>query len=103
MGSPRGGTSLLAGVLHRAGVYMGAFRTKQYEDPEFKIPPERAFDAVAQLAPVIRSRNAQYEYWGWKLPNKHLLHPESEAAPDPSAIPVHLSEPTGDGAVVGPA
>jgi hypothetical protein len=69
MGSPRGGTSLLAGVLHRAGVYMGAFRTKQYEDPEFKIPPERAFDAVAQLAPVIRSRNAQYEYWGWKLPN----------------------------------
>ena len=37
MGSPRGGTSLLAGVLHRAGVYMGAFRTKQYEDPEFKI------------------------------------------------------------------
>ena len=40
---PRGGTSLLAGVLHRAGVYIGAFKTKQYEDPEFKIPPDRAF------------------------------------------------------------
>ena len=24
---------------------------------------------MAQLAPVIRSRNAQFEYWGWKVPN----------------------------------
>lgn len=69
LGSPRGGTSLLAGVLHRAGVHMGAFKTKQYEDPEFKIPPDHALEAATKLAPTIRSRNAQFEYWGWKVPN----------------------------------
>jgi hypothetical protein len=69
LGSPRGGTSLLAGALHRAGVYMGKFRSNQYEDPDFKIPPKLAFEAPARLAPTIGSRNLQFEYWGWKVPN----------------------------------
>jgi hypothetical protein len=69
LGSPRGGTSLLAGALHHAGVHMGAFKTKQYEDPDFKITPNLAFEALARLAPAIRSRNEQFEHWGWKLPN----------------------------------
>ena len=69
LGSPRGGTSLLAGALHRAGVYMGEFKTKQYEDPDFKIPPNLAPSAALQLGPTIRSRNEQFEHWGWKLPN----------------------------------
>jgi hypothetical protein len=69
LGSPRGGTSLLAGALHRAGVHMGAFKTTQYEDPDFKLPPHQASAAPARLAPTIRSRNLQFEHWGWKVPN----------------------------------
>ena len=69
VGCPRGGTSVLAGALHHAGVHMGAFTTTQYEDPDFKIPPDLASGASARLAPVIRSRNEQFEYWGWKVPN----------------------------------
>jgi hypothetical protein len=48
---------------------MGAFRTTQYEDPDFKIPPDLASYAPARLALAIRSRNEQFEYWGWKVPN----------------------------------
>lgn len=69
LGCPRGGTSLLAGTLNAAGVYMGRFRTLQYEDPEFKIPPPKASEALERLAPVIHRRNVSRRYWGWKVPN----------------------------------
>jgi len=55
--------------LHRAGVYVGQFRSTQYEDPDFVIPPRLVPEAAARLAPTIRSRNAQFEYWGWKVPD----------------------------------
>lgn len=81
LGCPRGGTSLIAGALSAAGVYMGEYRTTQYEDPQFKIPPKEAGDALARLTPVIAARNRQHRYWGWKVPNnvyyiervRHLL------------------------------
>ena len=69
LGCPRGGTSLLAGSLYLAGVYMGEFKTSQYEDPEFKIPPKDSGEALKQLEGVISERNSRKKYWGWKLPN----------------------------------
>ena len=69
LGCPRGGTSLIAGALKTAGVYMGDYRTPQYEDPEFKVPIADAARAVNILAPVIKRRNMKYENWGWKFPN----------------------------------
>lgn len=79
LGCPRGGTSLIAGALHHAGVYMGDFRTTQYEAPDFKIPPSDALDAVARLGAIIRHRNEGREFWGWKYPNsiyyiRNILH-----------------------------
>ncbi len=81
LGCPRGGTSLIAGSLQRAGVYMGEVRTSQYEDPAFKIKPKNKHLALKQLGPVIHQRNRTYPYWGWKVPNniyyiekiRHLL------------------------------
>ncbi len=69
LGCPRGGTSLLAGALNAAGVYMGQYRTLQYEDPEFRIPPTQSGEALERLVPVIRRRNVTRRYWGWKVPN----------------------------------
>ncbi len=69
LGCPRGGTSLLAGMLNVAGVHMGAYRTCQYEDPEFKIPIKHAKTAYERLQPVIEHKNRRYKYWGWKVPN----------------------------------
>jgi hypothetical protein len=48
---------------------MGRYRTLQYEDPEFRIPPTQAGTALERLAPVIRRRNLVRRYWGWKVPN----------------------------------
>ena len=81
LGCPRGGTSLIAGSLQRAGVYMGEVKTSQYEDPEFKIKPKVKHQALERLGPVIRRRNRTHAYWGWKVPNniyyiekiRHLL------------------------------
>jgi len=81
LGCPRGGTSLIAGSLQRAGVYMGEVKTSQYEDPDFKIKPKNKHLALERLGPVIRRRNRTYAYWGWKVPNniyyidkiRHLL------------------------------
>lgn len=69
LGCPRGGTSLLAGCLQRAGIYMGEGKTAQYEDPDFKIKPKDKHLAVRKLMPVIQQRNQTHTYWGWKLPN----------------------------------
>lgn len=72
LGCPRGGTSLLAGALHAAGIYMGDFSTAQYEDKAFKLSPaevRRDRNIEARLLPLIQERNQRYRFWGWKLPN----------------------------------
>lgn len=74
LGAPRGGTSLLAGSLHSAGVFMGPVHRLggQYEDPDFKIPirvAKRGNEAERLLLPRIVERNAQHPSWGWKVPN----------------------------------
>ncbi len=68
LGTPRGGTSLVAGTLIGMGVYMGTFHSNQYEDEQFK-----------QLCAKGASRKDFKEYfeyndnkfyaWGCKLPN----------------------------------
>ena len=64
MGSYRGGTSMIAGLLRLLGVFMGhnLGRTNS-EDLDFQ--EERD---VAPLAPHISSRNAEFDVWGWKFP-----------------------------------
>lgn len=63
MGSYRGGTSMVAGILRLLGVFMGynLGRTNN-EDLDFQ---ER--DAAA-LEPHLRRRNAELDVWGWKFP-----------------------------------
>ena len=72
LGCPRGGTSLLAGALHATGINMGGFKTAQYEDKSFKIPPAEAKcdpNIESRLLPLIQERNSRHRLWGWKVPN----------------------------------
>ena len=64
LGAPRGGTSVVSGVLRIAGVFMGEDLGHQHEDPAFRqeVPLEQKIN-------TIREQNAQYKVWGWKLPN----------------------------------
>jgi hypothetical protein len=63
LGCPRGGTSLIAGLLYRFGIFMGDNLKKQYEDKTFK---NRTYVEYKQN---IERRNNEYKVWGWKLPN----------------------------------
>lgn len=69
LGCPRGGTSLISGILSASGVYMGDFTTNQYEDPKFKLKQHQFQNAVQLLSSVIAQRNQDCTYWGWKVPD----------------------------------
>jgi hypothetical protein len=64
LGCPKGGTSLVSGVLHRLGVHMGSNLDAKYEDPDFH--PSLPVD---QIKNMIKERNKDYSLWGWKRPN----------------------------------
>jgi|AntRauTorcE11897_2_1112592.scaffolds.fasta_scaffold01629_9 hypothetical protein len=68
LGNPRGGTSLVAGTLIGLGVYMGQYPSNQYECKDFKALWQ-ARQVQTNGNYLIRDRNEDYKYWGWKLPN----------------------------------
>lgn len=104
LGPHRSGTSMIAGVLHHLGVFMGEDLvignmpeqpTGYYEDREFvalnervltmagggwaNIPPQDAINSVAdkfteEIADLVERRSAQ-KVWGWKDPRTCLTLP----------------------------
>lgn len=79
LGVPRGGTSMMAGLLKVLGVFMGKDDGPQHEDPAF-----REETSIRDKKEAILEYNGKYEKWGWKLPNsiyyyaniqKHLINP----------------------------
>ncbi len=70
-GVGRGGTSLVASVLHHAGVFMGEHLAEAvYEDQEFV----GAFNGGHRdvLTRLIAARNAAHRTWGFKYPGLHV-------------------------------
>ncbi len=63
LGVPRGGTSMVAGVVRELGIDLGPSLGVNHEDPEF----------LPQDVPIIRARiaerNATSGTWGWKMPH----------------------------------
>ena len=62
-GVARGGTSAVAGAMHRLGIFMGNDLPNNYEDPRFG-PGQSA----QKLRETIAERNAAHDIWGWKFP-----------------------------------
>src|SRR4051812_31937022 len=79
-GIERGGSSMVAAVLHRLGVTIGQDLDATYEDHDLA-NAIRAFVAagdevsLARLKQSIADRDARRETWGFKLPNV-FLNPE---------------------------
>ena len=65
LGCPRGGTSMISGILRLFGIWMGDNLGQQHENK----------DAFARKVPLrtkikrIREYNSLYNCWGWKCPN----------------------------------
>lgn len=78
IGTARGGTSMVAGVLARLGVYMGDQASHPvYEDVRLSGAFER--NQLAKAKHIINEYSMKHVYWGWKRPSiiDHL--PEVDA------------------------
>jgi pimeloyl-ACP methyl ester carboxylesterase len=63
LGVARGGTSAVAGVMQRLGIFMGDDLPNNYEDPRFG-----AGQPPARMRAAIEERNQAHDIWGWKFP-----------------------------------
>jgi hypothetical protein len=86
LGCPRGGTSLISGLLRILGVWMGDELGHQHENKE----------AFARTVPLntklqkIRMYDTQFKKWGWKEPNTvHWIHEVKSALRNPHFIVVY--------------
>lgn len=61
-GSPRGGTTAVAGCVRQLGVFLGDRLPDNLEDPKFSGRP-------GEIGKVVGARNADHQVWGWKFPN----------------------------------
>ena len=71
LGTPRGGTSMVAGTMAGLGIFMGHDLPTNVEDPMFNPDVDKSltFEAfTARLPRIIEERNAAHQVWGWKYP-----------------------------------
>lgn len=61
-GVPRGGTTMVAGLVQRAGVYMGDDLPVNLEDQNF------CGKDLEFMKKIVGERNSQHDSWGWKFP-----------------------------------
>ncbi len=74
LGSPRGGTSMLAGLLRELGIHMGdRIDRHNHEDQAF------LSEDLEQIRATIAQRNAEHPVWGWKVPDSIRYLPEIES------------------------
>lgn len=70
LGTPRGGTSMVAGAIAGLGVFMGEDLPVNIEDTQFN--PDLAGgdgpEFIAQVKHAIAQRSATHTIWGWKYP-----------------------------------
>ncbi|MBT6278376.1 MAG: hypothetical protein HOI95_30100 [Chromatiales bacterium] len=67
VGSPRGGTSMIAAALHGLGVWMGDRLSPVYEN----VPLSEAFEQgdMVKIGRLVGQCNEQHAVWGWKRPS----------------------------------
>ncbi|WP_370281966.1 hypothetical protein [Pseudooceanicola sp.] len=68
-GVPRGGTTMVAGLMAFCGIWMGESLPTNGEDPAFNT--DRFADRetfLGQVRQAIRDRDARHSVWGWKFP-----------------------------------
>ncbi|WP_141012888.1 sulfotransferase family protein [Nocardioides sambongensis] len=70
MGMPRGGTSLVGGLVRLCGLPFGEGMIGNHEDPAFNFDYIRRAggDPLTEIRRAIPERNAAYDAWGWKYP-----------------------------------
>lgn len=78
-GIARSGTSLVAGMLRDAGIFMGQFLHEVVEEDAAILDALHSRD-MEMLRSMIRDRNAAHPCWGFKVPNLHAFLKHNELA-----------------------
>ncbi|WP_141012886.1 sulfotransferase family protein [Nocardioides sambongensis] len=70
IGTPRGGTSLIGGLVRLCGLPFGEGLLDNHEDPAFNFEAiqRSGQDPATTLRQTVRQRNAAHPVWGWKYP-----------------------------------
>ncbi|MCA2008852.1 sulfotransferase [Tritonibacter mobilis] len=92
MGSPRGGTSMIAGALLGLGVDMGIDLPVNVEDPSFNIDGKRQNLAnfMSDMKAAIQRRVERGALWGWKYPQAvEYLDDIRDLLPNPRLVIVY--------------
>ncbi|MBY5967824.1 MULTISPECIES: hypothetical protein [Halomonas] len=82
IGTARGGTSMVAGVLSRLGVYMGDRANHPvYEDVRLSEAFEKK--QIARFKHIVEEYSMKHTHWGWKRPSiiDHLSEVNSLLSP----------------------
>jgi len=75
-GVARSGTSMVARVLHGAGLFMGTqIDDVVFEDNEFAIPLGQSLLDVDAMNTLLRARDDVHPVWGLKRPHLHVHGP----------------------------
>lgn len=85
IGTARGGTSMVAGVLSRLGVYMGDRANHPvYEDVRLSEAFEKK--QIARFKHIVEEYSMKHTHWGWKRPSTidHLSEVNSLLSPSGS-------------------
>lgn len=67
LGVARGGTSMIAAVLDKLGVFMGDAIAPVFEDRALSVAVEKR--DKARVDRIISERNGRFSVWGWKRPS----------------------------------
>lgn len=67
LGVARGGTSMIAAVLDKLGVFMGDAIAPVFEDRALSVAVEKR--DKAKIERIISERNGRFPVWGWKRPS----------------------------------
>ncbi len=85
LGVARGGTSAVAGVMQRLGLFIGDDLPNNYEDPHFT-----GGKTAVKMKETIASRNEDHAIWGWKFPGaSNYLEQLMPSLVNPHLIIVH--------------
>jgi len=69
-GTPRGGTTMVAGILRLLGLWIGEDLPNNGEDQAFNLDTHRDDPEgfIARLPAEVAARDARHDRWGWKYP-----------------------------------
>jgi hypothetical protein len=92
MGAARGGTTMVAQILHDLGIFMGQGLNSTYQDDAMSNISRGLFHGQIdindpRIEQLLRQRDQEFNIWGWKFP-QHIFETLYARARNPHVIAI---------------